>query len=880
MATPKGRPAVSPAGAAGFANARCESEIHSTADTATQSKPPIHQGDLRHLHPAIVKRLVPLPNWVAWKWELNEKQTGWTKVPYQPQRPASKAATNDKKTWGTYADAVAAVEAGKADGIGFVLTETNICAFDIDCCRDASGKVDPIAANLMKRCGATYFEETVGGRGLRCIGLGGTTRTHRKQAINGSNVSIESYRWCERFITISNMVLDSVKPTMADLGNIDAVITVVVEELDGQGDVNSKSNDVNATPITNDDNVIINVNAFTEASLPNDLLNIIRNGVPITEDRSAAFYHAIKWLKDNGWQLGDVVATLARHPDGIASKYGKRVAAEAERAFNKADKAKTPGTGSNSDNRLPVHGEIAEELFRRLDLRGEDIRIVADEKGSEHIWIYRDGLWSLVLNATPWMDHQIEMTLREVKQCAVSGARFVMEVRKYIERSPNIRSADRIKWDDHGMIPTSSGLIDPVTLAIRPLRKEDYATWRLEIEYDPNATCPLFEETLDSYFASESKDEGDKRKDLLQEFMGTTLIDRKPKSLRRALTLHGPSDSGKSNLLRTMGGLLTDKPISTQLSELSGAHGLQEFSRRAPWVLDEAFDIGQWHLSSRVKSIIAGDMLSVNPKGISAITMRMRCPCIWATNHPPTFKENTDAMVNRLLILKLKRVFEKGEFVGVAAKAREINPAWEASDLILDREKPGLLNWALIGLQRLLKRGNFINTDEGNAALDEMKVEANPVAGFVRDCIYFNLDLMISTRDFHAAFTGWRQDNHGDDKANFSRSFVGRHLAALSHPLIGQDKETFREADGTRYYVGIGLNVEGSAHFDSVARVQNVKGDLAFDGISTCSADTKEVVPGKWRDSAEVKRIKKLLKERLTKEFKEGKVLFGPADTD
>lgn len=34
----------------------------------TGAKPHTYQGNLWHLHPAIVKRLVPLPNFVNWKW--------------------------------------------------------------------------------------------------------------------------------------------------------------------------------------------------------------------------------------------------------------------------------------------------------------------------------------------------------------------------------------------------------------------------------------------------------------------------------------------------------------------------------------------------------------------------------------------------------------------------------------------------------------------------------------------------------------------------------------------------------------------------------------------------------------------------------------------
>ena len=104
------------------------------------AKPHTHQGDIRQLHPAIVKRLVPLPNWVNWNWELNEQGTAWTKVPYQPGDPTRRADPSKKRTWGTFDEAVANVEASKADGVGFCLFETNICAFDTDDCRNTPTK--------------------------------------------------------------------------------------------------------------------------------------------------------------------------------------------------------------------------------------------------------------------------------------------------------------------------------------------------------------------------------------------------------------------------------------------------------------------------------------------------------------------------------------------------------------------------------------------------------------------------------------------------------------------------------------------------------------------------------------------------------------------
>ena len=311
------------------------------------AKPQTHQGNLRQLHPAIIKRLVPLPNWVNWRWELNKNGDAWTKVPYQPRDPTRKAAADNKKSWGTYNDAVANVEAGRVDGIGFCLLETNICAFDVDDCRDLiTGTIDPVALDLIARCGATYVEVTVSGTGLRIIGLGGTKYVSRKQKVNGSQVSIESYRFCPKYITISGLTLDGVKPNLSDLGNIDAVITEVVAELDLSNGAAPTSNTTNGRSPTDDsldDEAHVDddgkIDPFREASLSAELLALVRDGVPVG-DRSDQFFHVVQWLKDCDWSLADIVALLNTYPEGIGSKYAaaNRVAAEARRAYGKPSK--------------------------------------------------------------------------------------------------------------------------------------------------------------------------------------------------------------------------------------------------------------------------------------------------------------------------------------------------------------------------------------------------------------------------------------------------------------------------------------------------------------------------------------------------------------
>ena len=46
-----------------------------------------------------------------------------------------------------------------------------------------------------------------------------------------------------------------------------------------------------------------------------------------------------------------------------------------------------------------------------------------------------------------------------------------------------------------------------MTLAIEPYRKEHFATWRLDLDYDPDATCPLWLELLGDYFEDKLESE-------------------------------------------------------------------------------------------------------------------------------------------------------------------------------------------------------------------------------------------------------------------------------------------------------------------------------------------------------------------------------------
>ena len=146
-------------------------------------KPRTHNADLAHL-PAALVPLTEEQRWVVWPWELRVTKNGkekWTKPPRQARDPKRNARSNDPSTWGTYTDAVAAVAAGNADGIGYMLKESNIGAIDLDHCVDTeSTKLETWAEQLCSEANGAYQEITVSGAGLRIIGTVSGSETHRK----------------------------------------------------------------------------------------------------------------------------------------------------------------------------------------------------------------------------------------------------------------------------------------------------------------------------------------------------------------------------------------------------------------------------------------------------------------------------------------------------------------------------------------------------------------------------------------------------------------------------------------------------------------------------------------------------------------------------
>jgi hypothetical protein len=275
-----------------------------------RKKPPTFSGDITRLAAALTP-LCELSNWVVWKWMANGSGK-WTKPPFQSRYSSDNARNNAPSTWSSLADAVEAAKNGAADGIGFVLTDTDIAAIDLDHCRDPlTGEIDPWAQEVIDMAVGAYVEITVSGTGVRVIGRGTGAKTHKNYKISGrEGAKIEFYRGAVRFITVSSLEISH----CVALPNIDALI----DDLVAQHEVKPLS--------------IASQNGFEFGA--RGINNLIRNGVP-EGHRSEAFQSVVCRAAKAGLSIDDIEEVLTKYPNGIAKKYENRLRPEIERSYSK-----------------------------------------------------------------------------------------------------------------------------------------------------------------------------------------------------------------------------------------------------------------------------------------------------------------------------------------------------------------------------------------------------------------------------------------------------------------------------------------------------------------------------------------------------------------
>src|SRR6516164_9348849 len=155
------------------------------------TKPITHQKNLAKL-PKALAPLIERPQWRVWRW-MQKPDGSWQKPPFMATQPNRHASTNNPDTWTDYPTALAAVQAGHADGLSYILTKGDpFGAIDLDRCRClVTHSIDIWAQNYLQAAVHTYQEITPSGEGVRIWGLAAGEPLNSKYAleIDGKKVA-------------------------------------------------------------------------------------------------------------------------------------------------------------------------------------------------------------------------------------------------------------------------------------------------------------------------------------------------------------------------------------------------------------------------------------------------------------------------------------------------------------------------------------------------------------------------------------------------------------------------------------------------------------------------------------------------------------------
>jgi putative DNA primase/helicase len=170
-----------------------------------------------------------------------------------------------------------------------------------------------IHAATTANVGGFYIEITVSGTGVRFIGLSNNAEeVHRRYTLDpATGETIELYRNCARYITVSGLITDLPPCPVLD------VVDGFFERLQARFDVPVQSREV--TPSFNFD-----LNDAGPQQI--DYGDLIQNGVNEGE-RSEEFARVVWHLAAQGKSVEEVVEEIARHPAGIGRKYAGRLQA-------------------------------------------------------------------------------------------------------------------------------------------------------------------------------------------------------------------------------------------------------------------------------------------------------------------------------------------------------------------------------------------------------------------------------------------------------------------------------------------------------------------------------------------------------------------------
>lgn len=244
---------------------------------------------------------------------------------------------------------------------------------------------------------------------------------------------------------------------------------------------------------------------------------------------------------------------------------------------------------------------------------------------------------------------------------------------------------------------------------LRPFSVDDFLTYQLPFDFDEDAGCPLFQTYLDRVLPEKEL------QDILAEYFGYVFT--KGLKMEKALLLYGSGANGKSVLFDVMNALLGRENISNfSLSNLLEEHNRALIAHK---LLNYGSEINATKTKDEFKNLVSTEPIQARLKYGNSFLMENYAKLCFNCNELPKDVDYTNAYFRRLLIVPFRVTIPEAEQDKTLANK------------IISNELPGIFNWILAGLKRLLTDEKFTDSQIVKATVEEYKRESDSVASFV-----------------------------------------------------------------------------------------------------------------------------------------------------
>ena len=289
-----------------------------------------------------------------------------------------------------------------------------------------------------------------------------------------------------------------------------------------------------------------------------------------------------------------------------------------------------------------------------------------------------------------------------------------------------------------------NGTLDLSSGELRPHDRAHLLTKLVDIEYDADATCPVWEHTLSVLFS------GDQAViDYVQRAVGYSITgDTREQVLHLC---HGTGANGKSTMLDVLGLLAGEygqqADFSTFLERRNDSGPRNDVARLAGARLVRSSEVGEHKRLNEglIKSLTGGDTITARFLYSEDFEFQPQFKLWLAANHKPVIRGTDYAIWRRLRLIPFE--------VTIAPEQRD-----EALPRKLRAELPGILAWAVRGCQSWLEQG-LNPPDRVALATADYRLESDVLARFIAERCEVGPGFQSRGGELYTAYKRWAEEN-------------------------------------------------------------------------------------------------------------------------